>query len=369
MSITTAYSTKGSVDEVVEDLQRQLSGVDTKLLLFFASSAFDPQRLGRRIQETFPSARSLGCTTAGELVSGQMLKNSVVAMAFSPKAVVDARVEVVRNISRETRVHEAFASFEKHFGQKLSELDPKQYAGLILITGLSGAEERIMEAIGDLTDVTFVGGSAGDDLKFKATYVFADGNAYTDAAVLALLKPAVGFDVIKTQSFRELGRKLVATKVDEAKRTVLEFNHKPAATEYARALGVEEAEASQHLLRNPVGLMLDGQPYVRSPQQIQGDNVVFYCGIKDGTELSLLEATNSIVKDTAKAVADKKRELGTISGIVNFHCILRTLELEQEKQTDAYAEIFRQIPTVGFSTYGEEYRKLLNQTSTMLVFR
>src|SRR5712691_2399163 len=311
MSITTAYSTKGSVDEVVRDLKGQLSGSDTRLLLFFASSAFDPDRLARQIKEAFPSAQTLGCTTAGELVNGRMLKNSAVAMAFSPKAVADVRVEVLRDIRRGTPVKEAFTSFEKHYGQKLSELDPKKYAGLILITGLSGAEERIMAAIGDLTDVTFIGGSAGDDLKFKATYVFADGNAYTDAAVLALLKPAVGFDVIKTQSFRELGKNLVATKVDEANRTVLEFNHKPAATEYARALGVTEAEASQRLLRNPVGLMVDGQPSVRSPQQIQGQDMVFYCGIKNGTELALLEATNSIVKDTAKALAEKKKEMGT----------------------------------------------------------
>lgn len=369
MTIKTAYSTKGSVDDVIQDLKGQVSGFETKLLLFFASSGFDPDGLGRKIKEAFPSAQSLGCTTAGEIVSGRMLKNSVVAMAFSPKAVADVRVEVVRNIRRESRVTEAFASFEKHYGGKMSDLDYKKYVGLILVDGLSGAEERIMETIGDMTDVTFIGGSAGDDLKFKTTYVFANGTAYTDAAVLALLKPAVGFDIIKTQSFCKLDKKLVATKVDEAKRTVLEFNHKPAATEYARVLGVEEAEASKHFMHNPIGLMVDSEPNVRSPQQIQGQNMVFYCGIKNGTELSLLESTNTIVKDTEKAVAEKKKEIGTISGIVNFHCILRTLELEQEKQTDAYGKVFSQIPTIGFSTYGEEYRRHLNQTSTMLVFK
>ena len=57
-----------------------------------------------------------------------------------------------------------------------------------------------MDKIGNLTNILFVGGSAGDDLKFEATYVFANGTVYTDAAVLALLKPRVGFEVIKTQS-------------------------------------------------------------------------------------------------------------------------------------------------------------------------
>jgi hypothetical protein len=47
-----------------------------------------------------------------------------------------------------------------------------------------------------------------------------------------------GFDIIKTQSFRATGKTLVATKIDESRRFVAEFNYKPAIEAYAQVLGV-----------------------------------------------------------------------------------------------------------------------------------
>jgi len=114
---------------------------------------------------------------------------------------------------------------------------------------------------------------------------------------------------------------------------------------------------------NPVGLMVGGEPYVRSPQQAKDGKMVFYCNIKQGMELSLLESTD-IVKDTAAAITG----LNGVAGIINFNCILRTLELEQKGLTTAYGQLFRTIPTIGFSTYGEEFIGHINQTATMLVF-
>ena len=204
--------------------------------------------------------------------------------------------------------------------------------GIILCDGLSGMEESIMEKIGDLTDVIFVGASAGDDMKFKETFVYAGGKAYTNAALLLMIKPTVEFSFIKTQSFKKLDQTLTATKVDEAARVVQEFNGKPAVQAYAEALSIGSEEAGNRFMHNPVGLMLDDEPYVRSPQQISDGSIVFYCKVKEGMELSLLESGN-IIDDTEKAIEEKVAELGRLSGIINFHCILRTLELEQKGQT------------------------------------
>ena len=56
-------------------------------------------------------------------------------------------------------------------------------------------------------------------------------------------------------------------------------------------------------------------------------------------------------------------------GILNFNCILRTRELQSTEQSCAYGELFTDVPTVGFSTYGEEYLGHINQTATMLLLR
>ena len=84
--------------------------------------------------------------------------------------------------------------------------------------------------------------------------------------------------------------------------------------------------------------------------------------------LHVLQNTD-ILADTRRAIAEKEQAMGKIAGLVNFHCILRTLELEDKGLTQEYGRIFADIPTLGFSTYGEEYLGHVNQTSTMLAFK
>jgi hypothetical protein len=368
MSIAYAYSTKASVQDAVEDIRTQFGSLDPKLVIYFASTSFDAEDISRSIQNAYPAATTFGCSTAGEIVSGHMLKRSVVAMGFDSQVIGDVAVEVIENVREENQVPQAFERFEQHFGKSMRDLDFQKYVGIILVDGLSRSEERLMDTIGDLTNVVFIGGSAGDDLKFQKTYLYSQGKVYSNAAILALLQPKVGFDFIKTQSFRPLEKELVATRVDEASRTVLEFNNIPAVEAYAAAVGTPVADAPGKFMSHPIGLMAGDEPYVRSPQQVSGNSIVFYCNVMEGMNLSLLQSTD-IVEDTKLAVAQKAEELGGIAAIINFHCILRTLELEQKGQTEQYGKLFSNIPTIGFSTYGEEFVGHINQTSTMLVFK
>ena len=100
----------------------------------------------------------------------------------------------------------------------------------LVLAGLHGPVQSllersgVMDKIGDLTNILFVGGSAADDMKLQTTYVFANGKAHTNAAVLALLKPKVGFEVVKTQSFCSTQKVLKATRVNEVERIVYEFD-------------------------------------------------------------------------------------------------------------------------------------------------
>jgi hypothetical protein len=223
-----------------------------------------------------------------------------------------------------------------------------------------------MDQIGDLTDVAFVGGAAGDDLAFQATRIYSGRNTYSNAALLAMFRLETGFDLIKTQSFKALDKHLVVTRASGVGRDVAEFNGKPAAIAYAEALGIPVADLPGHFTHNPVGIILNDDPYVRSPQRLEGTDIVFYCNLPEGMEVSLLES-GDIIRDTRAALQAKTEELGHIAGIINFDCILRTQGLEKASLTEAYGQLFASVPTVGFSTYGEEYIGHINQTATMLV--
>ena len=85
-------------------------------------------------------------------------------------------------------------------------------------------------------------------------------------------------------------------------------------------------------------------------------------------ELNLLDS-NDIVGRTKEDLKKKIQEMGSVSAIINFNCILRTIELKEKKQEEDYATLFKDIPTVGFSTYGESYIGHINQTATLLLFK
>lgn len=366
MTIKSAYSSKSDLSDLTAELKAQLAPLEPKLVVFFASSCFAPEAVAAAMAQAFPGAETFGCSTAGEIVTGGMLTNSVVAMAFDRHSVLRAKVEVVEDLSVPSR--KAFDSFESFYGTTMAEMDPCKYLGLVLIDGMSGKEELVIDRMGDLTNINFVGGSAGDDLKFAATYVYANGKSYSNAAALAIVEPATPFTFIKTQSFRQLPTQLVVTKANEFSREVIEFNGKPAAQAYAEALGVSVEEAPKHFMHNPIGLVIEGEPYVRSPQQIKGNSMFFYCSVMEGMELYLLESTD-IIADTAGAIAAARQTLGGLSAIINFNCILRTLELGEKGASAAYGGLFNGVETVGFSTYGEQFIGHINQTATMVALK
>ena len=369
MAIRIARGSAETAEQAVAEVRSQMGDSAPALTLYFAAPGYDPAAIASAMEAAFAPACVIGCTTAGEIVSGAMLSGALVAMTFEQDDIAEGHIQVIERLSGGgDRVGEALTAFERHTSTPMLELDPSAYVGIILIDGLSGAEERVMDAIGNRTDVTFIGGSAGDDLKFEATHVFANGRAYRDAAVLALLRPTRGFDILKTQSFDALDKQLVATAVDAPAREVVQFNGLPAAVAYADALGLPVEGLADEFMRYPTGLMAGDEPFVRSPQQIIDGRVRFYCGIEEGMTLTILRSRD-IVEETRAAVAAKVEEMGSCSAIVNFNCILRTLELQQRGQCEAYGELFTDVPTVGFSTYGEEYLGHINQTATMLLFR
>ncbi|MBN1578812.1 MAG: FIST C-terminal domain-containing protein [Chitinispirillaceae bacterium] len=368
MAVTTSFSRnlepKGAADEIAHDLQR----CSPTFVLYFASSEYDQAVLAEAMKVRFPEASVCGCSTAGELVTGKMMNRSCVAMGFDHDTIAECSVQPLYNIADENHIPHVFRQFERMHGIRMADADRSAWVGIILIDGLQKAEETVMETIGSHTSIPFIGASAGDDMHFDNTWVHCQGKAMNDAAVCALLKPGRGFEIIKTQSFRLMHKKLTATNVDEKKRTVLEFNYKPATLAYSEALGIPEGEVCEKFMSNPVGLMIDGEPFVRSPQQILDRAIIFYCAVKQGMELQLLQSTN-IIEDTKKAIDQALSGIERPAALVNFNCILRTIELDQNDELDDYGRLFTAIPTIGFSTYGEEYIGHINQTATMLLFK
>jgi hypothetical protein len=140
----------------------------------------------------------------------------------------------------------------------------------------------------------------------------------------------------------------LATRLGAIAPTVVVFFWTAGQPRRCRALGKSVEDAAHAFMHNPVGIMVGDEPYVRSPQRFtaDGNGMAFFCHIDEGMEVSLLESRD-IVEGTGAALAEKIRQTGPLAGIVNFHCILRTLELERKGQTAAYGRLFAAVPTAG----------------------
>jgi hypothetical protein len=367
MALRIAHSKEQDFGRLAADLKTQVRGISPTFILFFASSTYEPTALSAALSACFPGVPSLGATSAGEIVTGEMLKGSVVLMALDASSVPRAAVTAIEDPRDDAAVGRALGDVCRALGQSPGQLDGIRHLGLVAHDGLSGTEEAVMAAITSRSNVPFVGGSAGDDLQFRATRVFVDFEPRSGTSAVALLEMERPYGLLKTQSFDVLDDVLRVTDVDEATRTVMGFNGRPAALEYARVTGASIDDLPGRFLDQPLGLLVSAdEPYVRSPQQLKGEAVVFYCQVKRGMALRLLRS-RSIVAETRRELERKRAELGKVEGVIQFNCILRTLELERKGECESYAALFQDVPTIGLSTYGESYIGHINQTATMVL--
>jgi hypothetical protein len=370
-TVTTAVSTATDTRTAAQEILNQLTGPQA-FVIYFGGTAHDHELLAATLSAGLPGVPTMGCSTAGEVTTETgFLKGSLVALGFSPDAVARVAVGVCSPLATEAaKAGETLKALAKELGQDVRSLDPAKYVGLVLPDGLSLMEETVMDALGDAApDLIVVGGSTGDDLKFQTTFTAVNGKVYTNGAAIALLEMKVPFVISKSTHFRPTGKTLVATKVDEATRTVYEFDGKPAQQAYAEAIGKTPADLDTALMAaHPIGLVIGDDPFVRSLQRLGDDgSIVFYSNVLEGSIVSLLEP-GDMVTVTNDALDALERELGPVTGMLAFTCILRWVEADVCGTTQAmYADVKRRgIPMVGFNTYGEQYLGHINQTVTFL---
>ena len=354
------------------ELAEQFGLVNPKAILFFCSHHHDGKTLSGTLRERYPGAEVIGCTTAGEFTDREHGSSSVSALALgSDKVLRCAGALAPCAQGTAPGVKAAMDRIATTLKIEPRALDPKRYVGVVLVEGLKMREEEVNEELGNHAPViSFVGGSAGDNLEFKATHVFYNGESCDDGAVLLLLEMAVPFTVTKTCSFEPTGKQFRATKVDEKTRTIYELDGRPVAEVYAAGLGIAPGKLDgSAFMSSPMGLMIDGKPWIRSPQQLLPDGGLrFYCKVSEGMDIHLMRSTD-LVADTHRAMALVPAALGQpLAGGLLFNCILRRLELDAKDAHGPFLNAFHGIQAAGFHTYGESWLGHINQTFTALLF-
>lgn len=236
----------------VDEIRQQLDPTDLKTVLLFVSVDYNLDCLADAISQAF-SVPVFGCTTAGHIGPSGYRHRGLQATGIYGSSI-SVQIEVIEPLEQ---CQAAVAALGQRIEPIPIDSDRRRF-GVLLVDGLSRMEERLAASLHHcLSDMPLIGGSAGDDLTFHATFVFAHGRFLSNAAVFALFETDAPFAAFKFQHFVPTESLLVVTEADVETRTVREFNGEPAALVYAQLLGLSVDELSPGVYsRFPVMLKL-----------------------------------------------------------------------------------------------------------------
>lgn len=364
MPLEVRYARTQASDVVgaMQDLSTQLGPDGLDAVIFFCSPGYDLEALGPALGSTF-SCPMTGCTAAGQIgplgfescgiLAAGLYGGSLRLHPFPITPLSDLQAQCALAVQA---AHAAAAAAQG-----------KNHFGLLLVDGLSANEEFLAAALYQmLGDIPFVGGSAGDNLKFEATHVYYDGRFLSDAAVFGLFECAVPFATFKLQHFSPSEVQLVITRADPESRLIIEINGEPAAQAYADAVGLPlEALSPVTFSTHPLLLMLGGEPYIRSIRQVNDDlSLTCYCAVDEGRIVSVGRAIDPL-ETLATAFDEVQQAIPKPAIVIGCDCILRRIEFEQTGRAAEIGALITQHRVFGFSTYGEQFNGLhVNQTFT-----
>ena len=357
-----ASTSHRDVDDAVDELTASL-GTDPAVVFAFVSAQYDLERLGPALDAAFSDACVVACTTAGQIGDRGFQPDGISAVGLSgPFEAETFAIEPLTGMAASVELA------AKAVRKRVEELPTGHRAfGFLLVDGLSMLEERLAASLyTQVGDLSIIGGSAGDDLKFQATHVLTNGRFRSNTATLTVVSTPLPFQMMKVMHHEPSERRLVITAADPERRVVMEINGKPAAEAYAELVGEPvESLGPEAFSNHPVMLRVGDRCYIRSIQKICDDgSIVFYCAIERGMVLSLALPARPMESLRAEFLRIE-REMGTPAVVLGCDCILRRLELEEMGLDGEVGEFFSEANVVGFSTYGEQVDGIhVNQTFT-----
>ncbi|WP_432467699.1 nitric oxide-sensing protein NosP [Agarivorans sp. Z349TD_8] len=341
---------------------------DMSLVLFFCSSQYDLERLSQEMNRWFRGIQVMGCTTAGEIGPVGLLQHSLVGVSFAADhfTVACGLLNDLQNFER-NQGHQCVQSLLQQLKSKEPKFDAANSFAFMLIDGLSKQEEMVAHALQDaLGEIVSLGGSAADDQRYSNTYVFFQGQFHVNSAVLMVVHTRLPFIVFTTHHFVGNTERLVVTKADTQSRRVIEINGFPAASEYARLVGVAEHQLNSAVFAaSPMVVLIGTCEYVRSIQKVNSDgSLSFFGAIEEGVVFRIGESGHMLenVRHSLECMTEK---LGSIQLVIVCDCILRRLEAVEKGINLLIAEQLDAHHAIGFNSYGEQYYGVhMNQTLT-----
>jgi hypothetical protein len=376
----TVRTTQSDPVAAAEDLVRQLEGNRPQLVTLFASRDRDQLALNRAVRERLPpGTRLVGATTAGELDNSGIHSGSVVMGALSGDFEVGLGLGTGLSVDAVGAGAAAIKRAAQELGVRQTDIDPRQYVGLVIDDGFRYKKEELLLGILEKNQtLVLVGGGAADheqDPARQSALLHVDGEVATDAVVVALFKTQAPWAALRSHWYLPTGERLTITRVDESATRALEIDGKPAAQRYADMLGVPVDELEFGKPRgfavHPTALKVGREYFIRAPWKPLTDGSILFANLlEEGTELELMKIGDMAGMTRGFFQEELPRRVPNPQAALLFHCSGRMWYAGSTGTIPQLAETLRHAPAAaGMNVHFEIYSGFhINTTLTVLAF-
>ncbi len=368
MFVTVGHSLAPDAATAVREASQAIDLAETCFVFAFLPETLDPGAFAGELDSRLAGVPVFGCTTAGQITEDGYETSALLLIAFPRENFRFASLLIeplkpysVATIASQAKKHAAL--FQRTAGWNR--------LALVFADGLSKQEDLLISTLEMvLSDLPVFGGSAGDGLGFRETFVIQNGQMKSNAALLLLLETDLQFQGIGFDHFLPTEQQLVITAADPEERLVFEINGAPAAKEYARLVGCDVDELSPQIFaENPILVRHNQNYYVRAISGVvEGQALSFLAAIDDGVIMTLGRG-KEIIKTLEAGLSVEGPGKQAPDFILGFDCVLRKLEIEQKHLAGEASAVFRDKRVFGFNTYGEQHCGVhMNQTFVGVAF-
>ena len=355
--------------------ESELSHYDCHFI--FADNIFlEDEQVQLSIKKSFQNSLLMGCTTAGEIGSKEILEGTLVLTSVKFNNTVLKKVACLINDSSDS-----FSAGEKLANQLLSK-DLKHV--FILSDGINVNGSKLIDGFNSILsnhNVNISGGLAADNANFDKTLVADADNNFISNGVTALgfYGDTININTGSYGGWDSFGIDRTVTKSDE--NVVYEIDGVSALDLYKNYLGPLSADLPGSALLFPIEMQenLNSEKLVRTILGVNESNgsITFAGSIPKGSVIRLMRTNiNNVIGGANTAAKITKSDITEqVKLVLLVSCVGRKLVLTQLTQDEIEAvtsEFEDDVVFTGFYSYGElsklkneNFCRLHNQTMTI----
>jgi hypothetical protein len=329
------------------------------LVIIFPSASYDLEALHAAAMQEAGPAPVVGCTTVGAFTDGAQLRFGCVAAYIGGAGIAFGVCHVERDdadIAGSTR--RAAETARERAGEEL-----EHSVLMLLCDGLTPDQREMARGAYEVTSalIPLVGGAAGDDLNWQATYTFGEGRILSNGFVTVWINSPRSMAVSVDHGWRPFGKPMLVTRAEG--NTIFELDGRPALEAYVSERGAalkEDARSfGEKCMERPIGLPnAHGRYDMRHVHEsAPGGGIVLPTGVPEHTVVQVMAGDAESLLEGARRAADAARAQldGPARLALVFSCCTRAPLLRERvsEEVSLISSTLGGVAAGGFYTCGE----------------